>query len=129
MSISEVLRERVLDPLPVLSEPLWPVDPEIFRKRCRIHGLGELPHSPANPLPLGLSRSGWRDLNSLPLDPQTSAACPWMSPHVQISLKIRILHIGAFRWTNQMVVKMVVKPIAKLSAELIKLAVIIETRA
>jgi hypothetical protein len=70
MSISEVLRERVLDPLPLLSEPLWPVDPEIFRKRCRIHGLGELPHSPANPLPLGLPRSGWRDLNSRPLGAQ-----------------------------------------------------------
>jgi hypothetical protein len=44
--------------------------------------------------------SGWRDLNSRPLDPQTSAACPWTSPHVQFSLKIRILHIDVFRWTN-----------------------------
>jgi hypothetical protein len=61
MSISEVLRERVLDPLPGFSEPLWPVDPEIFRKRCRIHGLGELPHSPAKSTPtrtftVGLAR-------------------------------------------------------------------------
>jgi hypothetical protein len=44
--------------------------------------------------------SGWRDLNSRPLDPQTSAACPRTSPHVQFSLKIRVLHFGVFRWTN-----------------------------
>ena len=35
-----------------------------------------------------------------PLDPQTSAACPRTSSDVQSSLKIRILHIGKFRWTN-----------------------------
>ena len=33
-------------------------------------------------------------------DPQTSAACPRMSPHVQFPLKIRILYLGVFRWTN-----------------------------
>jgi hypothetical protein len=43
---------------------------------------------------------GWRDLNSRPLDPQTSAACPRTSSCVQFSLKIRILHLGVFRWTN-----------------------------
>jgi hypothetical protein len=44
--------------------------------------------------------SGWRDLNSRPLNPQTSAACPRTSPDVQFSLKIRILHLQVFRWTN-----------------------------
>jgi hypothetical protein len=34
------------------------------------------------------------------VDPQTSAACPRTSPDVQFSLKIRILHLGAFRWTT-----------------------------
>ena len=29
-------------------------------------------------------------------DPQTSAACPWTSRHVQFSLKIGILHLGVF---------------------------------
>src|SRR5215212_11091643 len=43
--------------------------------------------------------SGWRDLNSRPLDPQTSAACPGTSTDIQLSLKIRILYLGAFRWT------------------------------
>jgi hypothetical protein len=51
------------------------------------------------------------------LDPQTSAACPPTSSDVQFSLEIRILHLGVFRWTTQMVVKMVVRPIAKLSEE------------
>jgi hypothetical protein len=27
----------------VLSEPLWPVGPEMLLKRCRIRGLGESP--------------------------------------------------------------------------------------
>ena len=53
-----------------------------------------------NPIKQGHSPSGWRDLNSRPLDPQTSAACPRMSPHGQFSLKIRILYLGVFRWTN-----------------------------
>jgi hypothetical protein len=44
--------------------------------------------------------SGWRDLNSRPLDPQTSAACPRTSPDVQFSLRIRILHLSVFRWTD-----------------------------
>ena len=35
-----------------------------------------------------------------PLDPQTSAAHPRTSPNVQFSLKIRILYLGVFRWTN-----------------------------
>ena len=39
-------------------------------------------------------------LNSRPLDPQTSAARPRTSSDVQFSLKIRILHLGGFRWTN-----------------------------
>jgi hypothetical protein len=47
-----------------------------------------------------LFRSGWRDLNSRPLDPQTSAACPRMSGYVQFSLKIRIPHLHGFRLTN-----------------------------
>jgi hypothetical protein len=46
--------KRVLDPLPVLSEPLWPVGPEIFLKRCPFHGLGEL-STARQMLPLGLS--------------------------------------------------------------------------
>ena len=33
-------------------------------------------------------------------DPQTSAACPRMSPDVQFSLNIGISHLGTFRWTN-----------------------------
>jgi hypothetical protein len=49
---------------------------------------------------LGLSLSGWRDLNSRPLDPQTSAACPRTSSDVQSCLEIRILHSGVLRWTN-----------------------------
>src|SRR5215203_6998999 len=44
--------------------------------------------------------SGWRDLNSRPLDPSTSAACPGTSTDIQLSLKIRTLYSGAFRWTN-----------------------------
>jgi hypothetical protein len=39
-------------------------------KRSPFHGLGELPDIRANPLPLGQTLSGWRDLNSRPLDPQ-----------------------------------------------------------
>jgi hypothetical protein len=49
--------------------------------------------SKAGPIPparnlrsLGLSWSGWRDLNSRPLDPQTSAARPRTSAVVRISL-------------------------------------------
>jgi hypothetical protein len=56
-------------------------------------------------------------LNSRPLDPQTSAACLRTSTNVQFSLKIRILHLGDFGGQTQMVVKMVVKAIAKLSEE------------
>src|SRR5215213_7915187 len=44
--------------------------------------------------------SGWRDLNSRPLDPQTSAAYPRMSTDVQFPLKIRILKLGVLRWTD-----------------------------
>jgi hypothetical protein len=73
--------------------------------------------------------SGWRDLNSRPLDPQTSAACPRTSGDVRFSLRIRLLHFGGFRRTTQMVVKKVVKLIAELSEELIKLAEIRGTRA
>ncbi len=51
------------------------------------------------------------------LDPQTSAVCPRMSQHVQFSLKIRILHLGVFRWTNPNGGQTVVSPIAKLSEE------------
>ena len=51
------------------------------------------------------------------LDPQTSAACPRPSTDVQFSLKIRILYFDVFRWTNPMVVKMVVRPIAQLSEQ------------
>ena len=50
--------------------------------------------------PPTLKSPGWRDLNSRPLDPQTSAACPRTSTDVQFSLKIRILHFDVFRWTN-----------------------------
>ena len=35
-----------------------------------------------------------------PFDPQTSAACPRTSSDVQFSLKIRILYLGVFRWTD-----------------------------
>jgi hypothetical protein len=41
-----------------------------------------------------------QDKNSWLFDPQTSAACPRTSPDVQFSLRIRILHLGVFRWTN-----------------------------
>jgi hypothetical protein len=44
--------------------------------------------------------SGWRDLNSRPFDPQTSAVCPRPSTDVQFSLKIRVLDLDVFRWTN-----------------------------
>jgi hypothetical protein len=44
--------------------------------------------------------SGWRDLNSRPVDPQISAAWPRTSPDVQFSLEIRILDLGAFLWTK-----------------------------
>jgi hypothetical protein len=47
------------------------------------------------------------------LDPQTSAACPRMSPHVQFYLKIRSIHLCVFGGQP----KMVVRPIAKLSDE------------
>jgi hypothetical protein len=56
---------------------------------------------------------GRQDKNLWLFDPQRSAACPRTSPDVHFSLKIRILHLGVFRWTTQMVVK----PIAKLSEE------------
>jgi hypothetical protein len=65
-----------------------------------------------------VSRSGRLDFELMAYDPQTSAACPRTSPDVQLSLKIRILHLGVFRWTYSMVVKMVVRPIAKLSKRL-----------
>jgi hypothetical protein len=48
----------------------------------------------------GVYWSGWRDLNSRPLDPQISAACPRTSADVQFSLKMGILHFDRFRWTN-----------------------------
>jgi hypothetical protein len=51
-------------------------------------------------LSLGEILSGWRDLNSRPLDPQTLAARPRTSPDVQFSLEIRILDLDAFRWTK-----------------------------
>jgi hypothetical protein len=51
------------------------------------------------------------------LNPQASAACPRTSPDVQFSLEIRILHIAYFGGQTQMVVKMVVRPIANLSEE------------
>jgi hypothetical protein len=60
----------VLGPLPVSSELLSRVGPEMFLKRSPIHSLEELAQRPANLLPLGVSLSGWRDLNSRPLDPQ-----------------------------------------------------------
>ena len=41
-----------------------------------------------------------QDRNSWLVDPQTSAACPRTSAGVQFSLKIGVLHSGAFRWTN-----------------------------
>jgi hypothetical protein len=41
-----------------------------------------------------------QDKNSWLFDPQTSAACPGTSPDVRLSLKIRILHMGVFWWTN-----------------------------
>src|SRR5215218_1572736 len=41
--------------------------------------------------------SGWRDLNSRPLDPQTSAACPPTSSDVRFSLNIGISHLGVLR--------------------------------
>ena len=67
--------------------------------------------------------SRWRRARQvlMALDPQTSAASPRTSTDVQFSLKIRILHLGVLRWTTQMVVKMVVRPIAKLSEKPSKL--------
>jgi len=50
-----------------------------------------------------------------PFDPQTSAAWPRTSSDVQFSLEIRVLELGAFRRIKAMVVKMTVRPIAKLS--------------
>jgi len=49
------------------------------------------------------------------LTPQTSAAWPRTSSDVRLSLEIRVLELGAFRWIRLMVVKMTVRPIAKLS--------------
>jgi hypothetical protein len=57
-------------------------------------------HNHQNTSDKDIYRSSWRDLNSRPLDPQTSAACPRTSTDVQFSLKIRILYLGVFRWTN-----------------------------
>ena len=37
-----------------------------------------------NQLPLGQTLSGWRDLNSRPLDPQIG--CPWLSSLNHLSL-------------------------------------------
>ena len=51
------------------------------------------------------------------LDPQTSAACPRRSPDVSFSLQIKIYTWVYFGGLTQMVVKMVVRPIAKLSEE------------
>jgi hypothetical protein len=72
-----------------------------------------LPNRPS----LGSLLSGWRDLNSRPLDPQTSAACPRRSPDAQFSNTNRGLYFGGSQRTSLMVVKMVVRPIAKLSEE------------
>jgi hypothetical protein len=41
-----------------------------------------------------------QDKNQWLFNPQTSAAWPRTSPDVQFSLEIRILDLGAFRWTN-----------------------------
>ena len=51
----------------------------------------------------------------LAVDPQTSAAGPVTSPDVQLSLNIGIYRWVYFGGQTQMVVKMVVRPIAKLS--------------
>jgi len=50
-----------------------------------------------------------------PLDPQTSVAWRLTSSDVRLSLEIRVLELGAFRRIRLMVVKMTVRPIAKLS--------------
>ena len=47
---------------------------------------------------------------------QTSAARR-RSPQTPSFLKIAILHSDVFRWTTQVVIKMVVRPIAKLSQD------------
>src|SRR4029453_14759133 len=48
----------------------------------------------------GVFWSGWRDLKSRSLDPQTSAAlCADVSRRPTF-LKIRILHSGVFRWNT-----------------------------
>ena len=47
-----------------------------------------------------IAAAAGQDKNSWLFDPQTSAACPGTSPDVRLSLKIRILHMGVFWWTN-----------------------------
>jgi hypothetical protein len=66
---------------------------------------------------MGPDRLGLKVKEAWLFDPQTSAACPRTSTDVRFSLKIRILHLDVSRWTAQMVVKTVVRPIAKLSNE------------
>jgi hypothetical protein len=73
--------------------------------RCSLNGV--LPQTQRIPCLTGL--------NPRALDPQTSAAWPRTSSGVQFSLEIRVLELGAFRRIKLMVVKMTVRPIAKLS--------------
>jgi hypothetical protein len=56
--------------LPAVSERLWQVGLEMTLKRCRFPRSEERLPRLANPLLLGQTLSGWRDLNSRPLDPQ-----------------------------------------------------------
>jgi hypothetical protein len=66
---------------------------------------------------MGPDRLGRKVKEAWLFDPQTSAACPRTSPDVQFSLKIRILRLGVFRWTNPNGGQNGGQPIAKLSEQ------------
>ena len=58
--------------------------------------------------------SGWREFTR---DTPRHRQRPSAPADVKFLLKIRASHLGGFWWTNPMVVKMVVRPIVKLSEE------------
>jgi hypothetical protein len=62
--------EAMFGPLPVLLEPLSQVGSEMNLEQCHIRNFGQHFHNPRNMASTGVLLSGWRDLNSRPLDPQ-----------------------------------------------------------
>jgi len=92
------LPSRVYGPLHMLSEPTS----QDHLKRAGNGGLsrpGATFLSPGNPLSPGALLSGWQDLNSRPLDPQTWAICPLKSAKVRFPWSGPLAYVSERRRT------------------------------